>query len=160
MQNWVIYWMNFMRLLTNESILITGIVYFLYLIFISIFSIIIGFLCGLHKHDDSTSISILLLLLKIIYSCNSQFNDILLRIEPSIKIKVIEPFFRFPPESIEKIDSSSLKVIFKEPEKISLPFPIIEDPILIETNILWDEPVDYKFQLFEFYQSINEKVKH
>lgn len=149
-----------MRLLTNESILITRIMYFLYSIFISIFGIIIGFLCGLYKREDDKSIPILLLLLKIIYNYNDQFNDILLRIEPSIKTNVIEPFSKFPLKSIEEIDSSSLKVIFKEPEKISLPFPIIEEPILIETDILWNEPVDYKFQLFEFYQSINERVKH
>ena len=62
---------------------------------------------------------------------------------------------------IEQIDPRPLKIIFKEPEQIPLPFFIIEDPLVfIETEVLWEEPINYKFQLFQFYQNVSEKVKH
>jgi hypothetical protein len=43
---WIIQLMNFIRLLMKESLFITRIVYFLYLILLGIFRIIIGFLLG------------------------------------------------------------------------------------------------------------------
>ena len=153
--------MNFIRLLMKESLFITRIVYFLYLILLGVFGIIIGFLLGVYKREDEINAFLLLLLLKIIY--NSGFDDVLLEYlhDLSLETNTVEPFSKFSLKSIEQIVTRPLKIIFKEPEQIPFPFLIIEDPrVFIETEVLWEEPINYKFQLFQFYQNVNEKVKH
>ena len=73
---WIIQLMNFIRLLMKESLFITRIVYFLYLILLGMFGIIVGFLLGIYKREDEINTFLLLLLLKIIY--NNEFDDGLL----------------------------------------------------------------------------------
>lgn len=161
--NWVIQLMNFIRLLMKESLFITRIVYFLYFILLGIFGIIIGFLLGVYKREDEINAFLLLLLLKIIYNYKNRFDDVLLEYlhDLSLETNTVEPFSKFSLKSIEQIDPRPLKIIFKEPEQIPLPFLIIEDPLVfIETEVLWEEPINYKFQLFQFYQNIDQKVKH
>ena len=142
----------------KESLFITRIVYFLYLILLGIFGIIIGFLLGIYKREDEINPFLLLLLLKIIY--NNGFDDVLLEYlhDLSLETNTAETFSKF---SLKSIDPRPLKITLKEPEKISLPFLIIEDPLVfIETEVLWEEPINYQFELFKFYQNVNEKVKH
>ena len=31
---------------------------------------------------------------------------------------------------------------------------------LIETEVLWKEPINHKFQLFQFYQDIIRRIKY
>jgi hypothetical protein len=162
-RKWVIQWINLIRLLMNESVFITRIVYFLYLILLGIFGIIIGFLLGVYKREDEINAFLLLLLLKIIYNYNNRFDDVLLEYlhDLSLETNTVEPFYKFSLKSIEQIVTRPLKIIFKEPEQIPFPFLIIEDGmVFIETELLWEEPINYKFQLFQFYQNVNEKVKH
>lgn len=157
--NWVIQLMNFIRLLTKESVFITRIVYFLYLILLGIFGIIIGFLLGVYKREDEINAFLLLLLLKIIY--NNGFDDVLLEYlhDLSLETNTAEPFSKFSLKSIEQIDPRPLKITLKEPEQIPLPFLIIEDPLLfIDTEVLWDESTNYQFELFKFYRYVNQKI--
>ena len=158
---WIIQWMNLIRLLMKESVFITRIVYVLYLILLGIFGITLGFLLGVYKREDEINTFLLLLLLKIIY--NNGFNDVLLEYlhDLSLETTTAETFSKFSLKSIEQIDPRPLKITLKEPEQIPLPFLIIEDPLVfIDTEVLWEEPINYKFQLFQFYQNVNEKVKH
>ena len=130
------------------------------MILLGIFGIIIGFLLGVYKREDEINA---FLLLKIIYNYNNRFDDVLLEYlhDLSLETNIVEPFSKFSLKSIEQIDPCPLKITFKEPEQIPLPFLIIEDPLVfIETEVLWEEPINYKFQLFQFYQNVNQKVKH
>ena len=143
----------------KESLFITRIVYFLYLILLGIFGIIIGFLLGLYKREDKINTFLLLLLLKII--SNNGFDDVLLEYlhDLSLETNTAETFSKFSLKSIEQIDPRPLKITLKEPEQISLPFLIIEDPlVVIETEVFWKKPINYKLELFKFYQNVNEKV--
>ena len=119
--------MNFIRLLMKESLFITRIVYFLYLILLRIFGIIIGFLLGIYKREDEINTFLLLLLLKIID--NNGFDDVLLKYlhNLSLETNTAETFSKFSLKSIEQIDPRPLKITLKEPEQISLPFLIIEN---------------------------------
>lgn len=158
---WIIQLMNFIRLLMNESVFITRIVYFLYLILLGIFGIIIGFLLGIYKREDEINTFLLLLLLKIIY--NNGFNDVLLEYlhDLSLETTTAETFSKFSLKSIEQIDPRPLKITLKEPEQISLPFLIIEDPLVfIDTEVLWDESTNYQFELFKFYRYVNQKIQY
>lgn len=151
--------MDLIRLLMKESILITRIVYFLYLILLGIFDTIIGFLLGLYKREDDINPFLLLLLLKIIY--NNGFDDVLLKYlhDFSLKTNTVKPFSKFSLENIEQIDPRPLKITFKKLEQIPLPFLIIEDPfVFIDTEVLWDESTNYQFQLFKFYRYVNQKI--
>jgi len=59
------------------------------------------------------------------------------------------------------ITISPLKITLKEPEQISLPFLIIEDPLVfIDTEVLWDESTNYQFELFKFYRYVNQKIQY
>jgi hypothetical protein len=158
---WIIQLMNFIQLLMKESLFITRIVYFLYLILLGIFGIIIGFLLGIYKREDEINPFLLLLLLKIIY--NNGFDDVLLEYlhDLSLETKTAETFSKFSLKSIEEIDPRPLKITLKEPEQISLPFLIIEDPLVfIDTEVLWDESTNYQFELFKFYRYVNQKIQY
>ncbi len=129
--------MNLIRLLMKESVFITRIVYFLYLILIGIFGIIVGFLLGVYKREDEINAFLLLLLLKIIY--NNGFDDVLLEYlhHLSLETNTAQPFSKFSLKSIEQIDPLPSKITLKEPEQIPLPFLILEDPLVfIETEVL------------------------
>lgn len=153
--------MNFIRLLMKESLFITRIVYFLYLILLGIFGIIIGFLLGIYKREDEINTFLLLLLLKIIYNYNNRFDDVLLEYlhDLSLETNTTETFSKFSLKSIEQIDPRPLKITLKEPEQISLPFFIIENPLVfIDTQVLWDQSTNYQFELFKFYRYVNQKI--
>ena len=157
---WVIQLMKFIELLMKESLFISRIVYFLYLIILGIFGMIIGFLLGIYKREDEINTFLLLLLLKIIY--NTGLDNVLWEHlhDLSLETNTAETFSKFSLKSIEQMEPRPLKVFLKKPEKISLPFLIIEDPlVVIETEVLWEEPINYRFELFKFYQNVNEKVK-
>lgn len=159
--NWVIKWIKLIRFAMNEAVLITRNAYFLYLIFLLIFGIIIGFLFGRYDRESEINALLLFLLFQILY--NNEFNDVLLEYlhDFSLPTDTVEPFSQFPLKTIEQMDSRPSKIVFKEPEQIPLPFFIIGDPfVFIETEILWDDSSTYPFELFEFYRYVDEKIKH
>ena len=69
-------WRQLMILLMAESILITSAVYFLYLIFLVLFGIVLGFLIGVYKREEEIYVFTLLFLLEILYK--NRFNPVLL----------------------------------------------------------------------------------
>lgn len=143
-------WKQFILLLMSEYVLITKVVYVLYIILLGLFGILLSFLLDIYKQNDDIYLFILLLLLKMLY--NNVLDYVFLK---SNKID------QFSLKTIEQINSRSSRLILKEPDQISLPFLIIEDPLVfIETEVLWEEPINYKFKLFKFYQNVNGKVKH
>jgi len=99
--NWGIQWINLIRLLMNESVIITRIIYFLYLILLGIFGIIFGFLFGLYIREDEINTFLLLLLLKIIY--NNRFDDVLLEYLSDLYLETntVRPFSKFLLKNIE-----------------------------------------------------------
>ena len=162
-KKWIFQWIVLIRLLMNESVFITRIVYFLYFILLSLFGILTGFLLGLYRRHNHINAFLLLLLLKIIYNYNNRFDDVLLQYlyHLSLETNTVEPFYKFSIKFSQQIIPNSVKIIFKQPEQILFPFSIIEDPIIfISTEFFWEEPINFKFQLFQFYQNVNDKVKH
>jgi len=76
-----------------------------------------------------------------------------------LETNTVETFSKFSLKSIEQIDSRPLKITLREPEQISLPFLIIEDPLVfVDTKVLWDESTNYQFELFKFYRYVNQKI--
>jgi hypothetical protein len=153
---WIIQLINFIRLLTKESLFIIRILYFLYFILLGIFRITIGFLLSIYKREEGINTFLLLLLLKIIY--NNRFDDVLLEYlhDLFLETNTAQTFSKFSLKSIEQIDSRPLKITLKELEQISLPFLIIEDPLVfIDTEVLWDESTNYQFELFKFYRYVD-----
>ena len=158
---WIIQLMNFIQLLMKESLFITRIVYFLYLILLGIFGIIIGFLLGIYKREDEINPFLLLLLLKIIY--NNGFDNVLLEYlhDLSLETYTVETFSKFSLRTIEQIDPRPLKITLEQPKQILLPFLIVEDPLIfIDTEVLWEESTNYQFELFKFYRSVNQKISY
>jgi hypothetical protein len=74
----------------------------------------------------------------------------------------VEQFSKFSFKTVEEINMRPFKIIFKEPEQESqIPLPILSDPFLwIDIDFISEESENYIFELFEFYQNINEKVKY
>jgi hypothetical protein len=158
--NWVIQLMNLIRLLMKESVFITRIVYFLYLILLRIFGIIIGFLLGVYKGEDEINAFLLLLLLKIIY--NNGFDDVLLEYlhDLSLETNTAEQFSKFSLETVKQINPRPLKIALKEPDQgLQIPLTIFDDPsVKIEIDSIWDESTNYQFELFKFYRYVNQKI--
>jgi hypothetical protein len=163
--NWVIQWTSLIRLLMTESVFITRIVYGLYLIILGIFGVLLGFLLGVYRREDEVNevyVFLLLLLLKILY--NNGFDDVLL--EPlrirSLEPRNIEEFSKFSFQVLEPSNSRPLKMILKEPDQRSqIPLPILSDPFIsIDIDFIWEEPKNFKFELFKFYRNVNDKVKY
>ena len=160
-RKWVIQWINLIRLLMNESVFITRIVYFLDLILLGIFGIIIGFLLGVYKREDEINAFLLLLLLKILY--NNGFDDVLL--EPlrirSLEPRNIEEFSKFSLQVCEPSNSRPSKLFLGEfVEKPQIPLPFLGDPFVsIDIDFIFDESTNYKFELFRFYRNVNRKVE-
>ena len=135
----------------SESVLITRVIYILYIILLGLFGILLGFLLGVYSRNDDIYVFTLLLLLKMLYI--NGFDYVLL------KPNKVDPFPIFSLKSIEQIDPRPLKITLKEPEQIPLPFLIIEDPLVfIDTEVLWDESTNYQFELFKFYRYVNQKI--
>lgn len=72
----------------------------------------------------------------------------------------VEQFTKF--SAIDQIETRPLKIILTKPDKgIQIPFPIFNDPFVsIDIDVICEESNDYRFELFKFYQYINEKVKN
>ena len=159
--NWLIQWRNLIRFLMKESVLITTIVCALYLILLSLFGILVGFLLGLYrrKHQiEDIYLFFLLLLLDIL--SHKRFDDILLDDLSDSSLATKTAKFSFKP--LTQVESRPLKLILKDTEQgPQIPSPIFDDPsVTIQIDFVWDESVHYKFELFEFYQNLNQKVKY
>lgn len=153
---WVIEWRNLIPLFMKESVFITRIVYGLYSILLGIFGILLGFLLGVYNRDEKIEeiyVFLLLLLLKILH--NNGFDDVLL--EPN----KAEQFSKFSLKTIEPINPRPLKITLKEPDQIpQIPLTIFSYPFVsIDIDFTWEESKSYKFELFKFYRSVNERVK-
>lgn len=151
----------------KESVFITTIVYALYFIVLGIFGILVGFLLGIYRRKHQIEhkhiyLFFLLLLLNILYQ--KEFDDSLLPdLSDSYRAaNIAEPFEKFSFEPLPQIESRPFKLILKETQqRTQIPFPILDDPsVNIQIDFVWEESIHYKFQFFEFYQNLNEKVKH
>lgn len=140
--------------------------YILYLILLGLFGILLGFFLGVYRRENQVNeiyIFLLLLLLQILY--NNGFDDVLFEIlrRRSLEPRNIEQFSKFSLQVCEPSYSRPSKLFLGElieKPQIPLPFPIIEDPlVVIETEVFWKKPINYKLELFKFYQNVNEKVK-
>lgn len=179
-KDWLIQCNNLRQFLMEESLLITGIVYGLYLIFLGI----VGFILGIWLHllevwldsyrkskglslsnkKDKIYLFLLLLLLRILY--NLGFNNILF--DPleklcldSSKYHNIEKFSTFHSQGFEPNKMSPFKLFLEKPvDNPEVPFPILGDPFLfIDVNFLFEELTNYEFELFTFYLDVNQKIK-
>ena len=62
----------------------------------------------------------------------------------SLETHTVDTFSKFSLKTIEQIDPRPLKISLEEPEQISLPFFIIEDPLIfIDTQVLLDQSTNY-----------------
>jgi hypothetical protein len=88
------------------------------------------------------------------------FDDILLDDLSDSSLATNTAEFSFKP--LPQIESRPLKLILKETEQIhQIPFPILDDPsVNIQIDFVWEESIHYKFQFFELYQNLNEKVNY
>lgn len=149
----------------KEFVLITRIMYILYLILLG--GILLGFFLGVYRRENQVNdiyiyFFFLLLLLQILY--NNGFDDVLFEIlcRRSLEPRNIEQFSKFSLQVCEPSNSRPSKLFLGElveNPQIPLPFPIIEDLVVfIDTEVLWHEPTNYQFQLFKFYQYVNQKI--
>lgn len=159
----LIKWKQFILYLMSESVLITRVIYILYIILLGLFGILLGFLLGVYSRNDDIYVFTLLLLLKIIY--NNGFDDVLLEYlhDLSLETSTAEPFSKFSLKKIEQMDPRPLKITLTELDQsppIPLPLLIIKDPfVFIETEVLWDKSTNYEFELYRFYRNRNQKVE-
>ena len=131
--------------------------------------ILVGFLLGLYRRllgkDEINQIYLFWLLLLLHLLSQKEFQDPLLP-NLSDSSNIAYPLEDFGPRP--QIESRPFKLILKEPEKIpQIPFPILDDlsvNVEIEVHFIWNETINYslpyKFELFQFYQTLSEKVKH
>lgn len=151
----LIKWKQFILYLMSESVLITRVIYILYIILLGLFGILLGFLLGVYSRNDDIYVFILLLLLKMLYI--NGFDYVLL------KPNEVDQFSKFSLKKIEQMDPRPLKMTLTELDQsppIPLPILIIKDPfVFIETEVLWDKSTNYEFELYRFYRNINQKVE-
>ena len=171
-KTWVIDWIYFIRSFMVESVLIA---YGFYLILLGVFGVWLGFLLGIYRYERSGRqnnvnevadlyLFLLLLLLQILYNNGSSYAllDLLEALRSrSLEPRNIEEFSKFSLQICEPINSSSSKLLLGEfVEKPQIPFPFLGDPFVsIDIDFIFDESTNYEFELFRFYQNINEKVK-
>ena len=154
-------WRQLIILLMAESILITSAVYFLYLIFLVLLGIVLGFWVGVYNREEEIYVFTLLSLLEMLYK--NRFNPVLLELwgDLSLEPNRVEYFSKLSLKTVEQIHPRPSKLILKEPDqRPQIPFPILGDPFIwINVNLSWEESKNYNFELFEFYKNVNEKVK-
>lgn len=76
-----------------------------------------------------------------------------------LKPNKVDLFSKFSLKPIEQINPRPSRLILKEPNHITIPFLITEDPfVFIETEVLCDESTNYQFELFKFYRYVNHKI--
>ena len=145
---WLNQWNNLIRLLMNESVILSTSIYFLLFIFLGIFGLLLGLLLGLYKNSNEIFIFLILILLKIIVpnELNNNVSD-LDRI--------------FPFEFLKFTNPSSSKIFLKKSfEEAEIPFPILGDPIVpIDIDVSFYEFKHFQFQLFYFYQDVTQGIK-
>lgn len=168
---WVIEWKNIIRLLMEEFLFLTRIVYGLYLILFMIFGVFLGFLLGIlsrYKDDNEIYASLLLFLLRSLYN----FSKILYLYNTGFEFDEILQNLDLRSSEAGNIDEISFKVfelknsspgklgVPKLPEKPQIPFPLLGDPFLsIDVEVLFQESVNYEFELFRFYFNANQNLK-
>ena len=173
---YVIQLQQFILILMSESVLITRLIYFLYMIllglFIGLIGTLVGFLLGIYSQNDDLYVFILIFLLEILY--NNRLGYVLL--EPDL-LEMLRNnglgYFSLEPEKIEQLSPFSLKAIEQinprpsklflgeSVEKPQIPFPLLGDPrISIDFDFLFEEPKNSKSKLFKFYRNVNEKIKY
>lgn len=148
-----------------ESLLITSAVYFLYLIFLVLLCIVLGFWIGIYKHEEEIYVFTLWSLLEILYK--NRFNPVLLEFWQdlylsihSLEPNIVEDFSKLSLKTLEQIHPRPSKIILKEPDqRPKIPFPILGDPFVwIDINFSWEESKNYKFELFEFYKNVKFRI--
>lgn len=129
---------------------------FILSILLAILGILLGFLLGLYKCKKNRRdiyLLYILFLLKIIY--DESFDYVL------AETNEVKEFSKICLRPMEQVEIGSSRLILENPNKIPSPFLIIEDQfIVIETELLFQEHIDYKFEFFNFYKDINQKLKH
>ena len=150
----IIEWRERIFFLFSECLLITRLT--LCFIFLGLLGIILGFLSGVSKHYSDISTLRLLLLLEILYSNGLEYAFL----EPN----EVDQFLKFSPKTLKQIDVPSSKIILEEFDKIfQIPFPIFSDPFIfidIDIDFIWEEPFNYKFELFKFYKNTTKKISY
>lgn len=63
---------------------------------------------------------------------------------------------------MKEINPRPLKLSLKQPDqKPEIRLPILSDPFIsIDIDFIWEESKIYKFELFEFYLNVKEKVNY
>ena len=163
--SWMAQWLNFIQLLMNESVFVTRIIYFLYLILLGILGISIGFWLSVYEHYNEIPAFILCMILELLYFYDRSFKLCSPDLGLSIGFPPAESTSTFSLESAEIIKPNPPKFSFDEPAaKMPLPFLIFDDPslvttdVLIDTEIFWDQSTDYQFKLFKFSRNMNQKI--
>lgn len=165
--NWLSQCRNIMRFLMKEYLCIT---YALYFILLALCGIFVGFLLGLYRRllgkDEIDQIYLFWLLLLLHFLYQKEFQDTLLPnlYDSSLAYNIADPYEDFSFRTLPQTESRPFKLILKETEKIpQIPFPILNDPsvnVQIEIDFICNDSFEYKFELFQFYQTLSEKVKH
>lgn len=162
LRNWKPYLKQYLK---NKTILLDLLIsrtYILYIVLLGLFGILLGFLLGIYRRQNNNKydiydiygfvLVILLILLRMLYI--NELNYV------SFKPNNVDQFSKFSLKTMEQIPPRLSILRLKKPDEISLPFLIIEDPFFfIETEILWENSKNYKFELFKLYQNINKKIK-
>ena len=125
----LIEWKHYLLFFASQYVWVNRAMHILYLIFISLVGILLGFLLGVYKRRNEKYILVLLLLLITLY--NHGFEEIL-----SEMVKT-DPFSEFSFKPMPEIEPKASKLNLKAVDKMPLPFSVIEDPLLfIETEVL------------------------
>jgi len=164
---WIKDWINFIRFLgflVTESVFITGIFYSLCFVLLMIFGVWLGFLFDVYREDEAIYLFTILLLLQIFY--RNGFYHLLLEYLHNYDLSLEsitgeQQFSKFSFKTVEKIQSRPLKIILKQPDKISqILLPILDNPFVkIDIEVILEESTNYQFEFFKFYPDVNKKMK-
>ena len=104
-------WRQLIILLMAESILITSAVYFLYLIFLVLLGIVLGFWVGVYNREEEIYVFTLLSLLEMLYK--NRFNPVLLELwgDLSLEPNRVEYFSKLSLKTVEQIHPRPSKLI-------------------------------------------------
>lgn len=100
---------------------------------------------------------ILLLVLRLLYNreFESGSSEYLQKLQfHDLKFKNAIGFDKFFLQTLEFINSISLKILFNEPNfDLNIPLPIFNDPLFfIDTNFVWEESENYTFEVVKVYK--------
>ena len=138
------YWLP---ILMAESYLINQCVVFM-LIFL--FGMFFGVIFGMSKKNKKRNIWMFLFLIQILYYMG--LSNILLK--PTIH----QDSSRLLLKTIPEINEPLLKLIMQNPI-INNQIPLLMDPLfLIEDQFIYEESINYKIELFQFYKSLDTSI--